>query len=99
MIKSQLAEFGLSAQTIFCTNGSETVEKIRQELAESPGENPISLILSDFQMPNKNGIQVLTDMKRLYEEHGLAGQEPMFVILTAFVSQGFLSYAQKQGVE
>lgn len=100
LIKSQLAEFGVADQTIFCTNGTEAVEKIKEELQGSNNaENPISLILSDFQMPQKNGIQVLQDVKSLYKRHGLEGQEPMFVILTAFVSQGFRKYAAQEGVE
>ena len=52
---------------------------------------PVLLMLLDFQMPLKNGIQVVKEVKRYFrlkqkENYEILMIEPMIVFLTAFKS-------------
>ena len=57
VIKNQITELGLLSKTTFCTNGQEIIDQVKQ-LFSKPlhSDRPISIILTDFQMPKKNGI-------------------------------------------
>ena len=61
-------------------------------------------MLLDFQMPQKNGIQVLTEVRELYSEkrktYGLTQLiEPEFIFLTAYMTNGFKNHLSKIGID
>ena len=66
-------------------------------------DQPISIILTDFQMPKKNGIQVLEEVRTLYrrksEDLGRELKMPEVVFLTAYVSQHFIKHLKDMGQE
>lgn len=97
VIKSQLAELGLINRTTFCTNGQEAVDEVARTLVAPENERPISLVLTDFQMPKKNGIQLMKEVELLYERHQNL-HCPKFVFVTAFISSQFSSYLKEQGI-
>jgi CheY-like chemotaxis protein len=57
VIKNQITELGLLGKTTFCSNGQEVIDRVTELFAKPlPSDRPISIILTDFQMPKKNGI-------------------------------------------
>ena len=104
VIKNQITELGLLSKTTFCTNGKEVIDRVT-ELFTKPllNDRPISIILTDFQMPKKNGIQVLEEVRALYrrksEDLGRELKTPEVVFLTAYVSQHFTKHLQEIGLD
>ena len=93
---------GLTEKTTFCTDGQQTVDAFREELLNSDSEKPVTLILTDLQMPQKNGLQVVNEVrtfvKRVSDKTGRQIEPPKFVFLTAYVSQGLISHAKDLGI-
>jgi CheY-like chemotaxis protein len=56
---------GLTDKTIFCTDGQQTVNAFREELLHSDTDKPVTLILTDLQMPQKNGLKVASEIREL----------------------------------
>lgn len=58
VIQSQIETMGLSDKTSFTTDGQAAIDCVQKILDASnqDDEQPISLMLLDFQMPKKNGI-------------------------------------------
>ena len=59
-------------------------------------------MLLDFQMPKKNGLQVIEDYRnylkeRLKEIKNLSVIEPHYVFLTAFASKNFKNLLESKG--
>lgn len=64
---------------------------------------PIDFMLLDFQMPQKNGIQVLKEVRSFYKEQQSMNsqvilEEPVYVFLTAFMTQTFKTHLVNLGV-
>jgi CheY-like chemotaxis protein len=64
-----------------------------------PTIKPVRVMLLDLQMPIKNGLKVVTELKQLFkklrEEHpDIYVIEPTYVFLTAFSTQAFRTYLQ-----
>ena len=75
-------------------NGEEALQKsiaiIREALANNEKEEimPIGLMLLDFQMPLKNGIQVIEEIRIFINQQSKRSKikilEPNFVFLTSY---------------
>ena len=52
-------------KTIFCTDGQQTVDAFREELLHSDTDKPVTLILTDLQMPQKDGLKVVSEIREL----------------------------------
>ena len=94
---------GLESKSAFCIDGQDTIDQVVRILGECPAENlrPITLMLLDLQMPKKNGIQVVTEVRELYKQRatecpGL--RLPTFVFLTAYLSTGFKKHLNAHGI-
>ncbi len=97
---------GIFDLTEFCIDGQKTIDLVKKQLDDAllnPKEglviNPIALILLDFQMPLKNGIQVVQEIRKYYsqkqiETPNFSLESPVFVFLTAFKTQGFTNHLQ-----
>lgn len=67
VIKNQIAELGMTEQCSFCHDGQEAIniafKLIKAAIAEKPTSDkvirPIDLMILDFQMPRKNGLDVV----------------------------------------
>ena len=67
VIKNQIGKLGLTDKTTYSGNGQELIEEVQSILSKPlVSDKPISLILTDFQMPKKNGIQALNEIKALF---------------------------------
>ena len=108
LIRSQIDHFGLLAKTSLCTDGLQAIETVRNIL-ENPAritEQPITIMLLDFQMPKMNGLQVVQTVRHMYEKHndaarGVDGQKlklPSFVFVTAFHSWGLKHLLAKESL-
>lgn len=102
VIKNQIQNLGLQNRTSFFTNGQELINKVESILAQPlASDRPISIILTDFQMPKKNGIQVLTAVRKMFarkaKELGYALHLPKVVFLTAYISNNFKSHLKGMG--
>jgi CheY-like chemotaxis protein len=71
LMKNQISELLLLDKTHFCSNGQDAVRSVVNVLANPPAgeKRPISIMLLDFQMPKKNGLDVVTHVRQLYSEH------------------------------
>ncbi len=61
---------------------------------------PISLMLLDFQLSQKNAVEVITELRRFIhfknqELEDFQIQEPCFIVLTAFNNAGFKNYLKQ----
>jgi CheY-like chemotaxis protein len=73
-LKEQFTELGAIHRCCFASDGQQAIDiikaKVRERFAAPINANiplrPVSLLLLDFQMPQKNGIQVLTEVKQFY---------------------------------
>ena len=66
---------GIFDLTEFCIDGQKTIDLVKKQLDDAllnPKEGlvikPIALILLDFQMPLKNGIQVVQEIRKYYSQ-------------------------------
>ena len=66
ILKSHIETLGLLEQTIFSINGQQAIDSAKNELDKALfnlgselKKQPVTLMLIDFQMPLKNGIQVV----------------------------------------
>ncbi len=59
---------------------------------------PIDLIITDFQMPVKNGLQVVEEIQNLYRYQKIEVEPPNFVFCTAYATPVFSKHAQSVGV-
>jgi len=112
VLKNQLAEVSLSDRTHFCVNGDEAINCVKQAVTEALNKlgdektiRPITLMLLDFQMPGKNGIEVLKETKlflkeqaALLKDKGVTLESPEYVFLTAYMSIGFRKHLESMGV-
>jgi len=110
VLKQSLSDLQLTGRCEFAFNGQEAVSKARDIVTrqyEASREwrqggasiQPLCLVLTDFQMPKLNGIQVveqikkaIADLNAYYEEGDCLILEPLFVLQTAYFSQAFRKY-------
>ncbi len=66
ILKSHIETLGLLESTIFSINGQQAIDSAKNELDKALfnlgselKKQPVTLMLIDFQMPLKNGIQVV----------------------------------------
>lgn len=65
---------------------------------------PLSYVFLDMQMPNMNGIQVLTEIRKIYAATRRTNpkmnlEDPIFVFLTGFASENLKDHLVKLGVK
>ena len=68
--------FDLVDKTSFCINGQEaiedTIKSVETALTQIPKDTtrfrPVNLMLLDYQMPFKNGLEVMKEIKEFYRE-------------------------------
>lgn len=63
---------------------------------------PITLMLLDFQMPYKNGIEVVKDVRELYSVFSLDFPhlvDPNFVFLTGFMTTALKNHLLTLGID
>lgn len=73
VLKRQLTDLGLHEKCTYCIDGQQIIEKSKGVLEEAiavaqTGQKvkPIDFMLLDFQMPKKNGIQVVMEVRDFY---------------------------------
>lgn len=108
ILKSQIQEINVPSQNVtYCVNGQLAIDNVTLLLEHGIAQgvaSPVALMVLDFQMPVKNGIQVVEEVKKLYEDKqyenpGLGLQLPKFVFLTAYRNKAFKMHMQNLGVE
>jgi CheY-like chemotaxis protein len=112
VLKNHFVELGLAEVSEFCINGQDTIDAAKKAIdqaiegrVDQPSISPIDFMLLDFQMPRKNGFQVLKEVKDYYalkqsecKERCLI-LEPVFVFLTAFATTSFRQHVLSLGVK
>ena len=94
-----MVDLQLDAICEYCVDGQQAIDRAQQILAEADDENlrPISMMILDFQMPKKNGIEVVKEITKLYQERsGLKSPELAFI--TAFGNAAFKTHLLQLGV-
>lgn len=76
-------------QTEFYTNGQQVIDRVKELTNSALHESksypicPVRLLLLDFQMPYKNGLDVVTELKNYYnhliEKHDMTLTADMFI--------------------
>jgi CheY-like chemotaxis protein len=95
LIKINLAEVGVNENVTYCSDGSIAIAAALDFLRAGLNEwhdrpiRPITLMLLDFQMPMKTGLQVIEQVRNFCEAHQDKIISPKFVILTAFATKAF----------
>ena len=102
VMKNQISELSLANKTTYSNNGQDLIDKVKTILSEPlASDRPIDLILTDFQMPKKNGIEALNEIRALFKakstELGRDLSPPHFVFLTAYYSQAFVKHLNQLG--
>ena len=104
MVKTQIQKAGLLGNTDFYYNGQEALDKaIKQiQLADSDCYNPIVLMLLDHQMPQKNGLELVQELRCFIQEWNKDRickiQEPLIVFLTAYNNFNFKNHIKSKGI-
>ena len=73
-LKSHIEALGLVDTCDFCIDGQKTISKVQLILDDAIAARdmnsyilqPLDFLLLDFQMPRKNGIQVIHEVKEYY---------------------------------
>ena len=105
LIKLNLAEVGVKENVTYCSDGSIAIEAALGYLNAGLNKmnarpiRPVALMLLDFQMPMKTGLQVIEQIRSFCETHKDKIISPKFVILTAFASKTFKDYLSSIGVD
>jgi len=83
---------GLRDDVVFCTDGQQAIMEIKESSKQRFG-----LYLLDYNMPLKNGMEVLKSAKL---QHLLNGSEmPRVVFLSAYITEDLKQKAEKLGVK
>jgi CheY-like chemotaxis protein len=112
ILKGYFETLRLVSDVTICINGQEAIDKCCNIINESLMEailtegatlKPISLCLLDFQMPIKNGIQVVKEVKAHIKSKNnqfphVNIEEPIFVFLTAFMTSTFNNHLKSLGI-
>ena len=112
VLKSYFAKLYLTKQVQYAYNGQQVIDFVKEiflgglENRKTSGEvyKPINLLILDFQMPMKNGIQVVKEVKEFLRTQAESGldlviEEPTYVFLTAFATTKFVNHAHSLGVQ
>ena len=68
-LKLNLTEINQISNAEFYINGQQVIDRVKDVLGlPNLLQRPIHSLLLDFQMPFKNGIQVVKEIKKIYEE-------------------------------
>jgi CheY-like chemotaxis protein len=113
VLKIHLDELGVpEEQCTYLCDGQATINYVIKhvedaivDFPEDSGEvNPIALLILDFQMPFKNGIQVVQELRAFYQNTtdelertipDLTLKEPKIVFLTAHASPIFKGHLKE----
>lgn len=66
LIEHTLSHLNLEQKAILCCNGQEVIEKVKWLVLEAKTEQPVSVMILDFQMPVKNGLQVVKEVREIF---------------------------------
>lgn len=111
-IKANLMEIGAHSNTEYFCNGQLVIDYVKDFVEKAISgkkleavTRPVHALLLDFQMPQKNGLQTVQEVKqyfaqqrvKLFKQTDL--QEPIYIFLSAHVvNEAFKTHARSQGV-
>ena len=108
VLKTDFAELNLSDQVEFASNGQQVIDLVKETFEACAAKitsnteliKPIDLLLIDFQMPFKTGLQVIEEIKQYYKTQSLGYEveEPIFVLMSAYATPAFRKHALGNGV-
>jgi CheY-like chemotaxis protein len=61
-----IEDLALTAQSKFFVNGQEIIDYVQKTVIASTEARPVSLMVLDMQMPVKNGLQVVQEVRALF---------------------------------
>ena len=116
VLKEHFDHFELQPNCEFFFDGQQITNRTQECVkdavcyasADTKELRPIALILLDFQMPNKTGLQAVTEIKKFYAATNLELEikgtelkviEPLFVFLTSYSTPNFKRLLKDIGVE
>jgi CheY-like chemotaxis protein len=112
VLKSNIEELGLASTCDFCINGQDTIDTVKRIVDEGLASrdalvtsiSPVDFLLLDFQMPRKNGIEVVKEIKEFYKikqsqlPSKFVLRLPTIVFLTAYATTAFRKHVESLGV-
>ena len=106
VIRMNMEQMTLLKDLEFFTDGQQVIDRIMEILEmRDLASCPIDALLLDFQMPVKNGIQVVREVKTLYAKQNtknpeLTLKEPLYVFFTAHAAnKQFREHSYASGVD
>jgi len=82
---------GITNDVGFVLDGQDVIDKVS---TASTTTNAFALIILDFYLPDRGGIEVVQEVRSLYQERNIR-QEPHFVFLSADVDKSMIARANK----
>jgi len=105
LVKLNLSEVGITENVTYCSDGNIAVDVAMGLFQKAMVGNktfpvkPIPLMLLDFQMPMKTGLQVIEHLRKFCEKNTSKIIEPKFVIVTAFVTPVFKQHLASKNID
>ena len=115
-LKMSIEEIAMTDLSEFYINGQQVIDRVKQlvydrlHTAKSFPIRPAHALILDFQMPHKNGLEVVKELKEFYNQivtendqmltRELFLQEPIYIFLSSHAGNNiFLKYCREQGVQ
>lgn len=105
--KTEICGDGVLAVELSSSTIRKSLESLHNPSTSFFKIQPITLMLVDFQLPRKNGLEVISMVKSFVsnlncgeaKEKRVTIVEPDFVIMSAYLNQSLISHLMSKGID